>query len=72
MLADVRLDIACRLLMDSTQRLSDISKFLGYANASSFSRTFVRLMKVQPLVYRRQKLAGKHDRQHKKTFGMDR
>lgn len=72
MLADVRLDLACRLLMDSTQRLSDISEFLGYANASSFSRTFVRLMKVQPVVYRRQQLAGKHGRQHKRPGGIGR
>ncbi|MFH1344484.1 MAG: AraC family transcriptional regulator [Pseudomonadota bacterium] len=72
MLADVRLNIACRLLMDSSQRLSDISEFLGYANASSFSRTFVRLMKVQPVVYRRQQLARKHGRQHKRPGGIDR
>lgn len=65
MLEDVRLDIACGLLMDLTQRLSDISKLLGYTNASSFSRTFLRLMKVQPVVYRRQQLAGKQVRQHK-------
>ncbi|CAN7760403.1 AraC family transcriptional regulator [Bradyrhizobium sp. LjRoot220] len=74
MLAGIRLDIACRLLMDSTQRLSDISKFLGYANASSFSRTFMRLKKIQPLVYRRQQLAGKHGRvrQHNRPHGIDR
>ena len=59
MLADVRLDIACHLLVDSRQRLSEIAKFLGYANASSFSRTFMRSMKVQPVVYRRQQLARK-------------
>jgi AraC-like DNA-binding protein len=59
MLADVRLNIACRLLEDSPKRLSDIAALLGYTNASSFSRTFVRLMNIQPLVYRRQKLAGK-------------
>ena len=53
MLDQVRLNIACRLLADSDKRLSDIAKFLGYTNASSFSRTFVRLMKVQPVVYRR-------------------
>lgn len=57
MLAEIRLNVACRLLADSSKRLSDIAKFLGYTNASSFSRTFVRLMKVQPVVYRRQQLA---------------
>ncbi|WP_375789346.1 helix-turn-helix domain-containing protein [Bradyrhizobium sp. Pha-3] len=60
MLAEVRLDVACHLLAHSSKRLSEIAKFLGYANASSFSRTFARWMKVQPVVYRRQQLAGKH------------
>jgi AraC-like DNA-binding protein len=60
MLAEVRLNIACRLLTDSRERLSDIAKFLGYTNASSFSRSFARLMKIQPVVYRRQQLARKH------------
>nr|WP_246788602.1 helix-turn-helix domain-containing protein [Bradyrhizobium sp. CCBAU 53421] len=60
MLAEVRLNMACQLLADSSKPLSDIAKFLGYSSASSFSRTFSRLMKVQPVVYRRQQLAGKH------------
>lgn len=71
MLAGVRLAIACRMLTDTTQRLSDISEFLGYANASSFSRTFVRLMKVQPHVYRREQLTDKH-KGHQKRPGIDR
>lgn len=58
MLGQIRLNIACRLLADPNKRLSDIAKFLGYTNASSFSRTFVRLMKVQPVVYRRQRLGS--------------
>ncbi|WP_158671667.1 helix-turn-helix domain-containing protein [Bradyrhizobium guangdongense] len=62
MLAEVRLNIACRLLAGSSKPLSDIAKFLGYANASSFSRIFVRLMNVQPVVYRQQQLAGKRQR----------
>jgi AraC-like DNA-binding protein len=61
MLAEARLDIACRLLADSGKRLSDIAKVLGYANASSFSRSFARLMKIQPVVYRRQQLARKQE-----------
>jgi AraC-like DNA-binding protein len=60
MLDEVRLNLACRLLADSSKRLSDIAKFLGYTNASSFSRSFVRLMKIQPVVYRRQQLVRKH------------
>nr|WP_050426313.1 AraC family transcriptional regulator [Bradyrhizobium tropiciagri] len=57
MLAEVRLNAACHLLANSSWRLSDIAKFLGYSNASSFSRTFLRLMKVQPVAYRRQQRA---------------
>ncbi|WP_456637748.1 helix-turn-helix domain-containing protein [Bradyrhizobium sp. USDA 10063] len=60
MLAEIRLDIACGLLADSSKRLSDIANSLGYTNASSFSRAFVRTMRVQPVVYRRQQLARKH------------
>lgn len=68
MLAQARLNIACRLLMDSSKRLSEIAKFVGYSNASSFSRTFVRLMKIQPIIYRQQQLADKHGRaSHRKS-----
>ncbi len=59
MLDEVRLQIACRLLTNPDKRLSDIAKFLGYTNSSSFSRAFVRLMAVQPVVYRRQQLSRK-------------
>jgi len=62
MLDEVRLEIACRLLADTSKRLSDIAEFLGYTNASSFSRAFVRLMKIQPIVYRRQQRGREHDR----------
>lgn len=61
MLAEIRLKIACRLLAGSSKRLSDIAKFLGYTNASSFSRSFARLMKIQPVVYRRQQRGRKHE-----------
>ena len=73
MLAEIRLDMACRLLVNSSQRLSDIAKVLGYTNASSFSRTFVRLMKIQPVVYRRQQLARKHvqARRHRTPYAID-
>ncbi|WP_347710914.1 AraC family transcriptional regulator [Bradyrhizobium sp. CB1650] len=60
MLAEVRLEMACRLLAESSKRLSDIARFLGYSNPSSFSRTFVRLMRVRPVAYRRQQLARQH------------
>ncbi|MCA1451776.1 helix-turn-helix transcriptional regulator [Bradyrhizobium sp. BRP22] len=62
LLAEIRVNVACRLLVDSSKRLSDIAKCLGYTNASSFSRSFARLMKVQPVVYRQQQLARKQER----------
>lgn len=62
MLDEVRLEIACRLLADTSKRLSDVAESLGYKNASSFSRAFVRLMKIQPIVYRRQQRGRRHDR----------
>jgi AraC-like DNA-binding protein len=72
MLADVRLDLACQLLADSGKRLSDIAKFLGYSNASSFSRAFVRLMKVQPVVYRRQQLSRRQGQTRHMTHAIKR
>src|SRR5262245_13205719 len=54
---EVRLDTACYLLAESNEPLVEIAARLGFASASSFSRTFVRLMKVQPSIYRRQQYA---------------
>lgn len=54
MVAEVRLDTACHLLIESNQSIASIAFRLGYSGCSSFSRTFRRLMKVQPIVYRRQ------------------
>jgi AraC-like DNA-binding protein len=57
LVAEVRLDTACHLLAESDQSISSIAFRLGYSGASSFSRTFRRLMKIQPVVYRRQQMA---------------
>jgi AraC-like DNA-binding protein len=59
MLAEIRVDTACHLLTGSDRPLSEIAVHLGYANASCFSRTFFRLMKIQPIIYRRQRFARK-------------
>lgn len=55
LVAQVRLDTACRLLAESSERMSQIAMRLGYAGPSSFSRIFMRMMKVQPATYRRQR-----------------
>lgn len=57
--AEVRLDMACRLLTESDQSISNIAGRLGYAGPSSFSRAFMHLMKIQPVAYRRQQRNGK-------------
>lgn len=54
LVAEVRLDTACHLLAESDENIADIAARLGFAGASSFSRNFARLMKIQPNVYRRQ------------------
>jgi transcriptional regulator GlxA family with amidase domain len=57
--AQVRLDTACYLLAESDDRIADIASRLGYAGPSSFSRIFMRLMKIQPVIYRRQQKTDK-------------
>lgn len=51
--AEIRLEMACRLLTETNEQISRIALSLGYAGASSFSRTFMRMMKVQPGTYRK-------------------
>lgn len=51
--AEVRMDTACHLLADSDIRIADIASRLGYSGPSSFSRIFMRLMKIPPVIYRR-------------------
>jgi AraC-like DNA-binding protein len=57
LLAEVRIDTACQMLAESDERVADIAARLGFAGASSFSRTFMRLMRIQPAVYRQQQCA---------------
>ncbi|QEL26514.1 helix-turn-helix transcriptional regulator [Bosea sp. F3-2] len=51
---EVRLAIACRLLTETNEKISRIALLLGYTGPPSFSRSFRRLMKIQPANYRRQ------------------
>ena len=55
LVAEVRLDTACRLLAESDERICDIAVRVGFSSASSFNRTFMRLIKMQPNAYRRQR-----------------
>jgi len=64
LVAEVRLDTACHLLAESDLSLAAIATRLGYTGPSSFSRSFRRLMKIQPAVYRRQHAAGLRGERH--------
>jgi AraC-like DNA-binding protein len=55
MVAEVRLDTACHLLLQSNERISEIAQRLGYTGTSSFSRAFTHLTKMPPVIYRRQR-----------------
>jgi AraC-like DNA-binding protein len=62
MVAEVRLDTACYLLLESSERISEIALRLGYAGTSSFSRVFMRMTKIQPVIYRRQRAVQRNDK----------
>lgn len=62
MVAEVRLDTACHLLLQSKERISVIALRLGYAGTSSFSRAFTHLTKMPPVIYRRQRAVQGNDR----------
>ena len=49
---EVRFEAARRLLEDSTMRIADIARALGYADASGFSHAFQRWSGVAPKEWR--------------------
>ena len=57
---EVRLEMACRQLEETDERIADIAIRLGFADASSFSRAFMRWMNIQPKAYRRQQAGPKY------------
>jgi len=66
LVAEVRLDTACHLLTQSDLSLATIARRLGYRGPSSFSRSFMRLMKIQPAAYRRQQVVGMHGKRRRR------
>ena len=68
MVAEVRLDTACYLLLESNERISEIALRLGYAGTSSFSRVFMRLTKMPGVwiwsgsISRRQRTVQRNDK----------
>lgn len=65
LVVQVRLDTACYLLRKSDLSLATIAGRLGYRYPSSFSRFFMRLMKMQPAVYRRLQMAELRNEQYR-------
>lgn len=63
--AEIRIEMACQLLVETDERILDIASRLGYAGASSFSRIFMRLIKTRPIVYRRLQRA-RRSRRHQR------
>jgi len=49
----VRIDSACRLLIGTDCKITDIAHETGFFDHSHFSRTFQRLRGIRPLAYRR-------------------
>ena len=52
-LTDFRLQKACELLKDKTQKVKDIGLLVGYENISYFSQVFVKHYGVTPNEYRK-------------------
>lgn len=53
---ELRIGLACKLLVETEARVSDIAYDAGFGNLSNFNRRFLGLKKVSPLTYRKQYL----------------
>jgi AraC-like DNA-binding protein len=53
-LNELRISYACRLLIESDLRISEIAFKAGFRNLSNFNRRFLNLKRVSPKIYRQQ------------------
>ena len=53
LLDDVRFDLGCRYLRDSSMSVADVASLLGYAETAVFTRAFSRRSGVTPKAWRR-------------------
>jgi AraC-like DNA-binding protein len=56
-LAQWRMQVASRLLLESTMNVASIALETGYDSEAAFSRAFKRLVGVPPATWRRQRMA---------------
>jgi AraC-like DNA-binding protein len=56
--SEVRVGMACRLLLESTRSVSDIAFAVGYGNLANFNRRFRELKGMTPTEYRRRARSG--------------
>jgi AraC-like DNA-binding protein len=54
LLNEIRISNACRLLLESSQNISEISYACGFDNVTHFNYTFKKIIKKNPTSYRRQ------------------
>jgi AraC-like DNA-binding protein len=57
-LAEMRISLACRLLMQTDQPVSEIYRSCGFSHASNFNRQFHRLRRVSAREFRKQHRAS--------------
>jgi AraC-like DNA-binding protein len=62
LIRDSRFEQAGRLLAESARPVADIAASLGYADASSFSRFFLRMAGMTPRAYRARARSGSRPR----------
>lgn len=48
----MRIAVACRLLSDTSEKMDDVARRVGYSSAANFSRAFNEVMGIRPSEYR--------------------